>query len=153
MADRTVEEIETLREAAGLYVGFDRGQCVAWKGEPPVVICAEPMMTASFEFYAPGATVAAERTVSRVPVVGPVTRMAIALHLGLTPGEAIASGWTAEAAEQELQERMLEAAARVGKEIGADLTPLAGHDPVILPSSPRWIEQQRAADEQEARRG
>ena len=47
MADRTPDEIDAMREAAAIGCNFDGVNCIAWKGDPAVMICVEPMMTVS----------------------------------------------------------------------------------------------------------
>ena len=131
MADRTVDEIAELCRAAKFTHRFAANTLTVYKGDPMVMICAEPMMTCSI-------SVGDEQTTIRVPVAGPVARMAMALHLGLTLSEAESIGLTADAAERDLAAHMMESAASVGMAGGAPFT--------ILPSDPRWIEGQRTAE-------
>src|SRR5690606_34390186 len=79
----TPSEIGALRAAASIGCNFDGVNCIAWKGDPAVMICVEPMMTVSFQFVGPLPGVEVSRKVIRAPVIGPVARMTIALHLGL----------------------------------------------------------------------
>lgn len=131
MGDRTVDEIASLCRAAKFTHRFAVSTLTVYKGDPMVMICAEPMMTCSI-------SIGDEQTTIRVPVAGPVARMAMALHLGLTPGEAESIGLTAGAAERDLAAHILESAASVGMGGGAPFT--------ILPSDPRWLDGQRAAE-------
>lgn len=131
MADRALDEVIELFRAAKFTHRFSASTLTVYKGDPLVMICAELMMTCSI-------SICDEQTTIRVPVAGHVARMAMALHLGLTPSEAELIGMTAGAAEHDLAAHMMESAASVGVKGGTPST--------ILPSDPRWIEGQRAAE-------
>lgn len=145
MADRTTAEIDALREAAGIGCNFDGVNCIAWKGDPAVMISVEPMMTVSLGLEGlPGVEVT--RKVWRAPVIGPVARMAIALHLGLTPSEAAAADLTPEAAERDLLAYVNAIADKMGELAGAPLQRLNESAWSCPPSDSRWLDGQRAAE-------
>lgn len=144
MADRTTDEIDALRAAADIGCNFDSVNCIAWKGDPAVMISVEPMMTVTFQFHGPGGDLAS--SVVRAPVVGPITRMAIALHLGLTAGEAAAAGLTADAAERDLLAYVNQVADKMGELSGTKIGRIDEASWSCPPSDPRWIDGQRAAE-------
>lgn len=158
VADRTPSEIGALRAAASIGCNFDGVNCIAWKGDPAVMICVEPMMTVSFQFVGPLPGVEISRKVIRAPVIGPVARMTIALHLGLTPTEADAAELTAAAAERDLLAYVNAIADKMGEMAGAPLGRIEEGAWSCPPSDPRWIDGQRAAEpwrpaRKETRRG
>ena len=146
---RTTEEIEALRVAAGIYCGFDGVNCIAWKGEPATMISVEPMMTISLETVAPDGV--RDKASQRAPVIGPITRMAMSLHLGLSADEAEAMEMTAAAAERDLLAymdacmRTIVPKMKEGAVYPSDSYPAVDESCTIQPSDPRWLEAQRAA--------
>lgn len=146
MADRSVEEIGALCRAAQFCHHFAAGKLTMWKGSPSVLICVEPMMTMSLSIVDGETEV--HRRVFRVDVVGPITRMAMALHLGLTPTEAASIALTADAAEADLLARANAALEAMEKPDGVTARQMGF---TIPPSDPRWIESQRAAEPWRAR--
>lgn len=110
------------------------------KGDPPIFICAEQAMT----LHLPGKRVALD-------VLGPVSRMAIALHLNLTPEEAALASLTPVDAQAECMaecRRIISAAMLAARQRGdhetADL--FTGELFDIPPHDPRWGRTQTAAE-------
>ena len=92
---RTAEEIWALIDASKfrtvLHPRKKPAQLVTTKGEPPIFVCAEPAMTVSI----------GKKKYPR-DIIGPITRLAMAWHLGLTEEEATAFKLTVADAQAEL---------------------------------------------------
>lgn len=124
-------------EAAKLTVEYARDTLIGGapadviivrKGEPSILVCVEPMM--SLHVTGPVDDRRPEGKASILfDLLGPLSRIAIAHHLGLSPVQARARGLTIEAARQALEV----AANEVAKKLGAD-----GPCESIEPTDPRW---------------
>jgi hypothetical protein len=133
---RTPEEIDALWLAAKfqprLRESEDPPLVELLKGEPPIFVCAEQAMC----IHLPGSRVA-------LRVMGPITRMAMALHLGLTREEAESIGLTAEAAQDDCMDETRRIIAEVkARAIARGDTEAAemftGKSSPIPPHDPRW---------------
>ena len=125
---RAVEELREALRAAQFAYHFDPDatppQIAVVKGDPPILVCIEP---------APTLRLTGQDGVRVVPVnmLGPVSRMAIAWHIGATPEEAERIGLTTEQGQQELRER-------IDEWVAAENIEVKGLREDIGPSDPRW---------------
>ncbi len=138
---RGTDEIDALMEAARFRFLFDdRGEMlsedgehhgtaviVLTKGDPEILVCIEPAMTIHWP-----APMQPERTAT--PILGPMTRLAIALHLNLTPEEAASVGMTAAQAQADLMGYLRDVVQPALEKHGVKVERLFE----IPPHDPRW---------------